>query len=117
MKKSIFLTTIFSIMLLGMVNANSPVPEGILGGTVIIIQGKTGNQVLLIDEKKGDLNSSTKQMNTLVQVINSKERIVFQAPLVHLVDNSIKGLLPGQYKLKLVSDNYITEQGFWVKNQ
>ena len=56
-------------------------------------------------------------MNTLVQVINSKERIVFQAPLVHLVDNSIKGLLPGQYKLKLVSDNYITEQGFWVKNQ
>ena len=97
-------------------NANPYLPQSPQGGTVIIIQGKMGNQALVIDEGAFALNCSTEKGKTFVQVIDLKERIVFHASLTSLERGSINGLLPGQYKLRLVTNNCITEQGFWVNN-
>ncbi len=113
MKKSILLFILLSVSLLGFLNASPnwttcPPP----GGTVIIIQGYGNNQALIINEDAFAENQELVQ----VQVVDLNERIVFQSSLSELKNNSIKGLLPGQYKLRLVSNKNKTEQGFWINN-
>ena len=116
MKKSILLTIVFALMLSGFLTAAPILGDSPLGGTVIIIQGFEGNQTFAVDTGFSK-DFSKKESTTLIKVIDSNERTVFQKFTSSNEMVKIDGLASGRYKLVVVSNDFTTEQSFWVNYQ